>query len=319
MPAICVVAGLGWLGQRSWHASYFGDVASPPIAASAEFRQATLFLQSPPQPSLTGKVTAVPTGDSLVVVAGKHRLQVRLCGIDAPERDQPLGKAAQAALQQWSNQNPQVQLTPLRQQSGWLIAEVFAANPSTQPQMVNRTLVQAGLACVYSPYIQECPHRWAIVQAEATAKHRQQGQWHSQDFAYPWDHRRWRVVRQLKQQLSSDKVLNPLPLSYLHDGMQNATVGLVSWYGPVLQGRLTANGETFDQNALTAAHSSLPFNTQLRVTNLQNQRSVTVRINDRQPAQNISMLDLSKAAAEKIDAVEDGIVPVEMKILWGGR
>jgi rare lipoprotein A len=101
--------------------------------------------------------------------------------------------------------------------------------------------------------------------------------------------------------------------------MQNATVGLASWYGPVLQGRLTANGETFDQQALTAAHPSLPFNTQLRVTNLQNQQSVIVRINDRQPAQNISMLDLSKAAAEKIDAVEDGIVPVEIKILWGGR
>jgi rare lipoprotein A (peptidoglycan hydrolase) len=233
--------------------------------------------------------------------------------------DQPLGKAAQAALKQWSNQNPQVQLMPLRQQSSWLIAEVFAANHSAQTQMVNQTLVQAGLACVYSPYIEECPHRRAIIQAETVAKQHQQGQWHHPDFSSPWDHRRWRIVQQLKQQLSSDQVLNPLPPSYLHDGMQNATVGLASWYGPVLQGRLTANGETFDQQALTAAHPSLPFNTQLRVTNLQNQQSVIVRINDRQPAQNISMLDLSKAAAEKIDAVEDGIVPVEIKILWGGR
>lgn len=91
--------------------------------------------------------------------------------------------------------------------------------------------------------------------------------------------------------------------------------GLASWYGPYFHGRLTANGETFDQNALTAAHKSLPFDTVLRVRNLKNNRSVVVRINDRGPYIGKRSLDLSKAAAQCLDSEQTGVIPYEAAIL----
>ncbi|CAO4179728.1 Endolytic peptidoglycan transglycosylase RlpA [Methylorubrum populi] len=72
-----------------------------------------------------------------------------------------------------------------------------------------------------------------------------------------------------------------------------------SWYGPGFHGRLTANGERFDQNALTAAHRSLPFGTRVRVTSTSNGRSV-VRINDRGPFVRGRSIDLARAAARVI-------------------
>jgi hypothetical protein len=85
--------------------------------------------------------------------------------------------------------------------------------------------------------------------------------------------------------------------------------GIASWYGPYFHGRLTASGEIFDQNELTAAHPSLPFDTYLNVTNLQNGRSVVVRINDRGPYMGRRSLDLSRRAARCLDSEEAGIVP----------
>ena len=73
-----------------------------------------------------------------------------------------------------------------------------------------------------------------------------------------------------------------------------------SWYGPGFHGNLTANGETYDQWAMTAAHKTLPFGTQLRVTNVANGQSVVVRINDRGPFIPGRDLDLSRAAAEAL-------------------
>ena len=85
---------------------------------------------------------------------------------------------------------------------------------------------------------------------------------------------------------------------------------MASWYGGKFQGRQTANGETFDTNKLTAAHKSLPFDTIVKVTNLLNNRSVRVRINDRGPFIAGRIIDLSRAAADAIDMTGRGIAPV---------
>lgn len=96
---------------------------------------------------------------------------------------------------------------------------------------------------------------------------------------------------------------------------QKTLEGLASWYGPYFHGRLTATGETFDQNDLTAAHPSLPFNTYLKVTNQKNGDAVIVRINDRGPYIPPRKLDLSWAAARCINSEDSGVVPVEAVIM----
>ena len=91
--------------------------------------------------------------------------------------------------------------------------------------------------------------------------------------------------------------------------------GLASWYGPYFQGRQTASGEIFEQQDFTAAHPSLPFNTYLKVTNLQNGKSVVVRINDRGPYFGDRNLDLSHAAAIALKSDEAGVVPISATVL----
>jgi rare lipoprotein A len=91
--------------------------------------------------------------------------------------------------------------------------------------------------------------------------------------------------------------------------------GEASWYGPGFHGRTTANGETYNQNELTAAHRTLPFNTVVRVTNLDNGKSVNVRINDRGPYARGRIIDLSKEAARRIDMVDSGIAPVRLVLV----
>lgn len=89
--------------------------------------------------------------------------------------------------------------------------------------------------------------------------------------------------------------------------------GTASWYGPGFHGQKTASGERYDQEEMTAAHPSLPFDTEAKVTNLENGRSVEVQINDRGPYAEGRVIDLSKAAAEKLDMTEDGTVPVRIE------
>jgi rare lipoprotein A len=91
--------------------------------------------------------------------------------------------------------------------------------------------------------------------------------------------------------------------------------GVASWYGPNFHGKKTANGERFDQNELTAAHRTLPFNSILRVINSSNGNSVIVRINDRGPYAKDRIIDLSKKAAEKIDIVRNGTGNVKLFLL----
>ncbi len=95
----------------------------------------------------------------------------------------------------------------------------------------------------------------------------------------------------------------------------NAAEGVASWYGPGFDGKQTASGEVFDTSKLTAAHRTLPFNTLLRVTNLENNRVVVVRVNDRGPFVGGRILDLSLAAAEKLDMVGSGTARVRLELL----
>lgn len=88
--------------------------------------------------------------------------------------------------------------------------------------------------------------------------------------------------------------------------------GDASWYGPGFAGKKTSNGEKFDPRDMTAAHKTLPFGTTLKVTNLDNGKSCVVRVNDRGPFIGDRILDLSKAAAEKIGMVGTGTAPVEI-------
>ncbi|MFA6597914.1 MAG: septal ring lytic transglycosylase RlpA family protein [Ignavibacteriaceae bacterium] len=96
--------------------------------------------------------------------------------------------------------------------------------------------------------------------------------------------------------------------------------GVASYYADEFNGRKTANGEVFNMNDLTAAHISYPFNTICRVTNLKNQKSVIVRINDRKPDTNNREIDLSLKAAQEIEMINDGTAEVRVDILkWGGK
>jgi rare lipoprotein A len=91
--------------------------------------------------------------------------------------------------------------------------------------------------------------------------------------------------------------------------------GKASYYGRQHHGKRTASGERFDQNALTAAHRSLPFGTQVRVTNIRNGKSVVVRINDRGPFVRSRIIDLSKAAFSTIASPRAGVVKVRLERL----
>jgi len=93
--------------------------------------------------------------------------------------------------------------------------------------------------------------------------------------------------------------------------------GYASWYGGKFHGRKTANGETYNMFAMTAAHRTLPFDTWVRVTNLENGKSVVVRINDRGPFKDKKrrIIDLSLGAAKELDMLETGVVEVRLEIL----
>ena len=100
----------------------------------------------------------------------------------------------------------------------------------------------------------------------------------------------------------------PAPVGYTEEG--NA-----SWYGNPFHGRRASNGEIYDMYKLTAAHRTLPFETMVRVTNLNNGKTTTVRITDRGPFVDNRIIDLSQAAAREIESIGPGIVPVRIEVL----
>ena len=92
-------------------------------------------------------------------------------------------------------------------------------------------------------------------------------------------------------------------------------VGIASWYGPGFHGKKTANGEVFDQDALTAAHRTLPMPSIVEVTNLENDRTVVLRVNDRGPFAHNRIIDLSKRAAQVLRYERHGVVRVRVRLL----
>lgn len=95
-------------------------------------------------------------------------------------------------------------------------------------------------------------------------------------------------------------------------GVHFKETGDASWYGPGFVGRRTASGERYNQNGLTAAHKTLPMGTLINVTNIDNGKSVIVRVNDRGPFVRGRIVDLSKGAAKRIDMLGTGTAPVEL-------
>jgi len=107
---------------------------------------------------------------------------------------------------------------------------------------------------------------------------------------------------------SSKTPPTPAPVGYTEEG--NA-----SWYGNPFNGRHSSNGEIYDMYKLTAAHRTLPFETMVRVTNLNNGKSTTVRITDRGPFVANRIIDLSLAAAREVESIGPGVVPVRLEVL----
>ncbi len=92
-------------------------------------------------------------------------------------------------------------------------------------------------------------------------------------------------------------------------------IGKASFYGPGFHGRVTANGERMDQNAMTCASKELPFNTMLEVTYPEKGTQVIVRVNDRGPFIPGRIIDLSQGAAEVLNMIDDGVVDVEVMVV----
>lgn len=107
-------------------------------------------------------------------------------------------------------------------------------------------------------------------------------------------------------------------VSYAPASVKKAFIstGVASYYGPGFHGRRTANGETFNMNAMTAAHRTLPFGTKLRVTNLNNGKSTIVRVNDRGPYVDGRIIDLSVAAAKQLGSTNSGVAKVNIEVLY---
>lgn len=108
---------------------------------------------------------------------------------------------------------------------------------------------------------------------------------------------------------------SPAPASSAARTFGSQQRGLVSMYGDQLAGKKTASGEAFDPAALTMAHPTLPFGTRVRVTNVENRRSVVVVVNDRGPFVRGRIADLSEAAARRLGMIADGVVEALLEVL----
>jgi rare lipoprotein A len=104
----------------------------------------------------------------------------------------------------------------------------------------------------------------------------------------------------------------PLPLAAPRETCE---LGWASWYGEECDGNLTASGEVFDMNGLTAAHRTLPIGTTVQVTNLKNKKAILLRVNDRGPNLEGRLIDVSRAAAQRLGFLNAGLTRVEVKVM----
>jgi rare lipoprotein A len=95
----------------------------------------------------------------------------------------------------------------------------------------------------------------------------------------------------------------------------DVVTGKAAWYGNKFNGRKTASGQRFNAGLLTAASNTLPFGTWVKVTNVKNKKSVTVRINDRGPQQADRIIDVTRAAAARLGMLKSGLAEVELKVM----
>ena len=96
---------------------------------------------------------------------------------------------------------------------------------------------------------------------------------------------------------------------------QHTEIGIASYYNDSLEGKPTASGEIYSHSKLTAAHRTIPFQSKIKVTNLINERSVIVTVNDRGPFVKGRILDLSKSAAEILGFVEKGVTRIKLEVV----
>ena len=126
------------------------------------------------------------------------------------------------------------------------------------------------------------------------------------------------TVEQIQPKSSTKSVLQE---SYLQEqnhpasNLKHLGVGIASWYGPGFYGHRTANGELFRKGTVTAAHRTLPFGTIVRVINLENGRSVNVRINDRGPFKYHRVIDLAHGAASELNMLRAGEINVRLEVI----
>jgi rare lipoprotein A len=113
--------------------------------------------------------------------------------------------------------------------------------------------------------------------------------------------------------MSKNIILSFLILLLLNSCGYTTRKGIASYYADFYEGRTTANGEIYRQNKITAAHKTLPFGTKVKVTNLANNKTVVVRINDRGPFVKGRIIDLTKAAAKEIGMIGAGISKVKIR------
>lgn len=120
---------------------------------------------------------------------------------------------------------------------------------------------------------------------------------------------------------SAEPKYNPSKIpSKSSSGKATTYKGIASYYAHDFHGKKTANGEIFDMHQLTAAHRSFPFNTKVRVTNLDNGKTCVVRVNDRGPFKLERIMDLSFGAAEALDMMKTGTASVQLEVVeWGGE
>ena len=118
--------------------------------------------------------------------------------------------------------------------------------------------------------------------------------------------------------LSARSEARPPQLKILESSATSAAAsqfGVASWYGPAFQGSMTASGALFNQNALTCAHRELPLGTKIKVTNLLNQRTLVLEVNDRGPVPLDRVLDVSMGAAKRLGFLQAGLTPVRIQVL----
>jgi rare lipoprotein A len=108
--------------------------------------------------------------------------------------------------------------------------------------------------------------------------------------------------------------IGPLPLVIPRE-KEKFQIGMASWYGEECQGNNTASGEPFDLNGLTAAHRELPLGTTIKITNLRNNKTIQLRVNDRGPSIEGRMVDITWGAARRLGFLNAGLTPVRMEII----